>query len=274
MRFGPSEIPACRANLPGCAIADADSASMKALKIEFNLWQLLSSRNLDLKITLVQPQLFLDQNAEGQWLITKTQKKDSPSWLKIRLDQLHWQAGEVRLQPWKVPSRHLTQFEGNLDVTDLKNLNFGAQGQIDSGGQITVSGDWQNTERRLTLKGNAQDLRAAPLMGFLPQLPFNVYQGRLQGDFQIQYQPQHPLGINLDATLANADLWIPKQAIRVRSKAIKADVQLQSQPGQPLGIKGDAWLSTSQADIPEDLILKNNRQRSQRLTQLRGTLNF
>lgn len=274
IQFGASSIPACTPAQSGCANADSDSATIKAVQIHFNLWSILWSRTLNLDVTLDQPQITLDQTQNGQWLATRLRSEPSDSWIKVKLHKLRWQQGVAQLDPWGSPSRRLTRLKGTLTLAHPQILDFNSEAQVDSGGQIAAQGQWQASQRTLVVNAQTQDLRAAPLMGFLPELPFQIDQGQLNGQFQVKFQPQKPLAIHADTTLNQGNIWIPDQAIRIQADTIQGDVQLQAQPRHPVELKGQASLEGAIADVPEDLILDNQRQQPRRLSRLQGTVDF
>lgn len=273
IRFGPSEIPACSIQ-QGCAKADADSAKMAAVDIRFNLLPVLWSRKLPLEATLIKPQLYLDQTQDGEWIATRLRSGPSKAWIKVKLNQLRVQQGTVQIDPAQTETRQFSQLNGTLNFSNPETLYFNTQSQVDSGGQLSVKGAWQSKQQTLEVNAQTKNLVAAPLMGFLPKLPFEINKGQLQGRFQIKLRPQQPLTIHSDATLSQGDIWIPKQAIRVQANNIRTDVRIEVPVRRPVELKGKAFVEGARADVPEDLILNNRRQQPSRLSQLQGTVDF
>lgn len=273
IRFGPSEIPACSPQ-QGCGKEDADSAKMEAVDIRFNLLPVLWSRQLPLEATLIKPQLYLDQAEDGEWIATRLRSGPSKAWIKVKLNQLRVQQGTAQIDTVKTETRQLSQLNGTLNFSNPETLYFNTQSQVDSGGKLSVKGAWQSKQQKLEVNAQTKDLVAAPLMGLLPKLPFEINQGQLQGRFQVELRPQQPLTIHSDATLSQGDIWIPKQAIRVQANNIRTDVRIEVPLRRPVELKGEAFVEGARADVPEDLILDNRRQRPRRLSQLQGTVDF
>ncbi|KAI9130856.1 translocation/assembly module TamB domain-containing protein [Acaryochloris sp. CCMEE 5410] len=273
IRFGPSEIPACSPQ-QGCAKEDADSAKMEAVDIRFNLLPVLWSRKLPLEATLIKPQLYLDQTQDGEWIATRLRFGPSKAWIKVKLNQLRVQQGTAQIEPANIEARQFSQLNGTLNFSTPETLYFNTQSQVDSGGQLSVKGAWQSKQKKLEVNAQTKDLVAAPLMGLLPKLPFEINKGQLQGQFQVKLRPQHPVTIHSDATLSQGDIWIPRQAIRVQANNIRTDVRIEVLPQRPVELKGEAYIDGARADVPEDLILDNRRQRPRRLSQLQGTVDF
>ncbi|WP_299489465.1 translocation/assembly module TamB domain-containing protein [Acaryochloris sp. IP29b_bin.137] len=273
IRFGPSEIPACSPQ-QGCAKADADSAQMEAVDIRFNLLPILWSRKLHLEATLIKPQLYLDQTKDGEWIATRLRSGPSEAWIKVKLNQLRVRQGIAQLDPAQTETRRLSKLNGTLNFSNPDTLYFNTQSQVDSGGRLSVKGAWQSAQKQLEINAQTKDLVAAPLMGLLPKLPFQINQGQFNGRFRVQLSPQQPVIVHSDSTLSQGDIWIPKQAIRIQANKIRSDVRIEVPSRRPVELKGEAFLEGARADVPEDLILENQRQRPRRLSQLQGTVNF
>lgn len=274
VRFGSTEIPACTSEQTGCSGSDADSAKMKAVDIRFNLLPVLWSRQINLEAILIQPQIYLDQTQGGEWIATRLRSESSDSWLKVKLNRVRWHQGTVQLAPLDIAPRQLSQLNGTLNLENPETLYFNSQSRVDSGGKLALKGEWQSSKQRLGVNAQTENLVAAPLMGLLPDLPFQINQGQLNGQFRVNYQSQKPLTIAADTTLSQGNVWIPEQAIRIQAQKIQGDVQLRIQPNRPVELKGEASLAGARADVPEDLILDNQRQRPRRLSDVQGTVNF
>jgi translocation and assembly module TamB len=283
LEFGPSAIPPCTPNRQGCTRTDADTATLAAIRVSFNLWDVVWTRTLNLDVTLVQPDLYLDQTAEGRWLSLPPQKKSSGAWIKTRLQILRVQQGQVRLAPFANHPRQLKQVQATVHINrEQQTLEGTGAGELDSGGSVTVKGRWHQSRPHLTLTAQTNNLVAAPLMVFLPRLPFEVNAGRLNGQVQITYQPSQPLQINPNVTLTAADVTVPVKTrnftslrvIRLQAEQLKGALKLQIKPRKPVKILGRAWVKGADVAVPEDLILSNGRSRRQPLTQVQGTVRF
>ncbi|WP_299411518.1 translocation/assembly module TamB domain-containing protein [Acaryochloris sp. IP29b_bin.148] len=273
IRFGPSEIPACSPQ-QGCAKVDADAAKMEAVDIRFNLLPILWSRSLHLDATLIKPQLYLDQTQDGEWIATQLRSGPSKAWIKVKLNQLRVRQGTAQIDPAQTETRRLSNLNGTLNFSNPESLYFNTQSQVDSGGKLSVKGAWQSSKKQLEVNAQTEDLVAAPLMGLLPKLPFEINQGQFNGRFQVKLRPQQPLTVQTNATLSQGDIWVPKQAIRIQANQIRSDVRIEVPSQRPVELKGEAALEGARADVPEDLILDNQRQRPRRLSQVQGTVDF
>ena len=91
VQFGPSAIPATP--------EDPDRVATDAVEVSFDLLQLLFKRQLKLDVTLVNPDVYVEQDEKGRWisLTIKSTGKDGP--IKTDLDKLHFRNGKLALLP-------------------------------------------------------------------------------------------------------------------------------------------------------------------------------
>jgi translocation and assembly module TamB len=97
LRFGPSELPPTK--------TDPDRASVSAVQVGFNIPQLLATRTLNLDITLVKPEVYIEQDQNGQWVIIPeitTPETQGP--VKIDLDTVRLENARVVLRPAAGPT--------------------------------------------------------------------------------------------------------------------------------------------------------------------------
>ena len=60
VEFTASEIPATD--------TDPDRVNIKSVNVGFDPWQLIINRNLQLDVTLVSPDIYIEQDNQGRWL--------------------------------------------------------------------------------------------------------------------------------------------------------------------------------------------------------------
>jgi len=88
IRLGASAIPA--------TATDADAVTIEAVEIRFNPFAALHSQTVALDVTLINPQMVLDQNAAGDWLETDIQMEDDE---RVRVRHLRVRGGAIALLP-------------------------------------------------------------------------------------------------------------------------------------------------------------------------------
>nr|MCU0515530.1 DUF748 domain-containing protein [Oscillatoria sp. Prado101] len=92
LRFGPSELPPTN--------TDPDRASVSAVQVGFNIPQLLATRTLNLDITLVKPDVYIEQDQNGQWvIIPEIAAPEITGPVKIDLDTVRLENARVVLRP-------------------------------------------------------------------------------------------------------------------------------------------------------------------------------
>lgn len=90
LTFGESTVPPTP--------TDSDRLTVEAVRVRFNLLELLWDRTLSLDVTLVRPNAYIAQDAEGLWITTQIQQGDGEEGpISIELDTLRVQAGTAQL---------------------------------------------------------------------------------------------------------------------------------------------------------------------------------
>jgi len=119
LRFGPSSVPATP--------TDPDRASVKAVEVGFNPLQLLFTRTLKLNVTLVQPDVYIEQDAKGDWLSTLPDAEQKPGLIKTELDIINFNKADVALVPHRKTGNtkqpfKLAQVNGSGQLLDQNRL--------------------------------------------------------------------------------------------------------------------------------------------------------
>jgi translocation and assembly module TamB len=201
IRFGPSSVPPTP--------TDSDSVVMEAIHARFNPLEVLWSRQLTLYVTIVRPQVRINQDADGQWLQTRIQEPE-PGWVEFKLDTIWLEDGRVELAPYSSASP--TAEEGGIDEGNsvsalpsvvviepfdgevaLRNDNrlarFELTGETGDNGQFEVSGeaDW---EMALEAQAIAQfsQLSLAQLGGLASFLPIRLQDGQVGGNVDVEFR--------------------------------------------------------------------------------------
>lgn len=90
IRFGPSVLPPTP--------EDRDQGQVDAVHVRFNPLDILLKKQLNLTLTLVSPELFIDQDHTGTWLYTQLQPVE-PGPIQINLSHIALKNGTVALFP-------------------------------------------------------------------------------------------------------------------------------------------------------------------------------
>ncbi|MFN7657806.1 MAG: hypothetical protein ACK5P3_06620, partial [Dolichospermum sp.] len=80
--FAASEIP--------ITDTDSDKVNTKAVEVGFDLWQLVINRNLRLDVTLINPDIYIEQDSQGRWLTTIITPPTGKALIQTDLDKLRF----------------------------------------------------------------------------------------------------------------------------------------------------------------------------------------
>ena len=227
LRFGASSLPATP--------TDRDRVAVDAVEVEFNLWDTLWTRRIGLDLTLLRPNIFVDQTADGRWISTQVTTRDAEGLIKLELDTLRFREATLTLAPSPRVSAEANEPGATAYTVTLRNVNgsatlqdqnqqifFEANGTPVTGGELTVKGETQRGIDRTRISIQAQNIQAADVSALLP-LPLSLQAGRIGGNFTIDYRPDERLAIN--GTAQGEDLAM--QITRVPNRFTQVDGRLR-----------------------------------------------
>ncbi len=91
VQFGASAIPATP--------TDQDRAAVEAVEVGFDLLQLIFNRQLKLDVTLVNPDIYIDQDDQDRWVSTNIASSGEGGVIKTDLDKLRFRNARLALMP-------------------------------------------------------------------------------------------------------------------------------------------------------------------------------
>ena len=211
VQFAASEIPATP--------TDSDRANIKAVDVGFDLWQLVINRNLRLDVTLINPDVYVEQDNQGRWLTTTIAPPSGKALIKTDLDKLRFRDANLVLVP-KISERGKFSlpvpvgFSGINGTAQLLNKNklikLDLAGKAVSGGNISIAGDLIPQK---TLAGDfrlqGQNLLAADITRIVT-LPLTLKTGKVNGDLRIKVIPKQKTLLYGNATMEGVTMQIPK----------------------------------------------------------------
>ncbi len=113
LRLGPSSIPATP--------TDPDRVTMQGINVRFNPLRVLLTRNLNLDITVIKPNIYLEQDKNGAWVTTQLTQEEKPGPIKTDLDVIRFQDATAVLVP-------RSKFSGGKSLpVNLEQLNGNAR---------------------------------------------------------------------------------------------------------------------------------------------------
>lgn len=197
--FGESALPATP--------TDPDRATAEAVEVGFSPLQLVFNRTLQLEVTLVEPDAYIEQAKDGSWLSTRIKTQEGGGFLKTDLQAIRVRNGSVVLQPYTPgkpdPLIAFNQLNGSARFLDNnQRIRFEVSGQAVDGGPVRLAGVTRPSAQQTTLMLEGQNLEVTDI-GRLVELPIELRAGRADGDLTIELAPEQPPEITGTATLRN-----------------------------------------------------------------------
>jgi translocation and assembly module TamB len=212
VRFGASSIPA--------TADDRDRATVEKVDVSFDFLQLLFQRRLKLDVTLINPNLYVEQDSEGRWITTKITRPSKGSPIKTDLDKLRFRNGKLVLLPfrgveevgssdWGIEGEKtsatspvspsslsfdsllptlpvaFTQVNGVAQLLENNQLvKYEVAGKPVNGGSIFVRGKTRPKTNTDDLDLQVDGLLAADVTRLI-KLPVELQTGRVKGDLRV-----------------------------------------------------------------------------------------
>ncbi|MDZ8069910.1 MAG: translocation/assembly module TamB domain-containing protein [Nostoc sp. DedQUE08] len=187
LRFSSLSIPATP--------TDADRVVAKALDVQFSPLQLLLSRKLALNVTLVQPNVYIQQDKDGRWVTAQVKAGEGQGFIQTELQSLQIQDGNVELMPFTAPTKPkgsviLDRVGGIARFSDRnQRIGYDFNTQFTRGGAAKIVGETQVKAQQTNLQLSAQNLQASDITRLI-QLPIALQAGYLNADLGVQIPPK------------------------------------------------------------------------------------
>ncbi|HAC63955.1 MAG TPA: DUF490 domain-containing protein, partial [Cyanothece sp. UBA12306] len=284
VRFGQSTI--------STTSTDPAQVSMVALDVDYNPIKLILEQKLEIGITAIEPNVYLKQGQQGNWIITKfdSVKPNNPIILKslsfknARATLLaNSTTGEIS-EPVK-----FRQLSGTTDfINNRKKIKFKVNGKLNTGGTFKVSGITkpENQATNLLVQGNSLGVTE---IDHLIDLPLKFGDGKIDANLEVALRPDQLPALQGVANLYKvttkiANLPYPLQNegnLRFRGTEIKFD-QVATQMGSitaitegKIDLKDGYNLTTKTNPTAIKKIIKTFKQKSPSiplLGQIEGVL--
>nr|MCU0568446.1 hypothetical protein [Oculatellaceae cyanobacterium Prado106] len=95
LRLGDSSVPP--------TATDSDQVEAEAIEVQFNVLELILNRTLRLNVTLIRPQIYVDQTADGRWVTTEIQQQDTEGFITTELNRIAVESGQLTLAAYPRP---------------------------------------------------------------------------------------------------------------------------------------------------------------------------
>ncbi|MBE9037696.1 translocation/assembly module TamB domain-containing protein [aff. Roholtiella sp. LEGE 12411] len=240
LRFGSLSIPATP--------TDPDRVTIKAVEVQFSPLQLLLTRTLALDVTLVQPNVYIQQDKDGRWVTAEIKTGEGKGAIQTELQTLRLQNANVELVPAPVPTKPkgsvvLTQVGGAARfLSQNKGISYDINAQLTRGGAVKIAGDTQPTTQQTSLKLLAQNLQASDVSRLI-QLPIVLQAGRVDADLAAQIPPKQSETTITGTATANQ---VTAQIQNIPQQFVNSNGRLRFQ-GQTIALEN---LSTNFGKVP------------------------
>jgi translocation and assembly module TamB len=207
LRFDSASIPATS--------TDPDRLVAEAVEVRFDLWQVLLNRTLLLNVTLIQPDIYLEQAKDGRWIETEIQTQEGgEDLIEIDLQTIRVQNADLVLVPTPEPGRPqgsvaIAQVDGIARLLEQGDrIQFEVSGQPTRGGKVAISGETRPDIGQTELVIQGQNVLATDVRR-LVDLPIDPFGGRADANLIVQLQPDREQPIILgQASLDNVTVQI------------------------------------------------------------------
>lgn len=208
LRFGASSVPA--------TATDPDRLTIDAVDVKFNPLKLLLTRDLNLDVTAIKPNIYLEQAADGTWISTQLSQQESKGPVKTELSAIHFQDASATLVPagktgGKAAPVLLSQLNGDAEFLDgNKRITYKLDGRSDTGGTLKLNGETITQPQQTNVHVQGQNFAIAEI-DRLVKLPVNLPAGRANGSIDAQIRPNQKVPyLTGTATFEGVTLAIPK----------------------------------------------------------------
>lgn len=195
LRLGATSVPATS--------ADPDRVSIEAVEVAFNPLQLLFTRTLPLDVTLVNPRIYIQQDAKGRWVDTTIATSEESGPIQIALDKLRWRNADIVLvsnvrnrdRPSPQNTVGLAQVDGVANFRENYQLiEFDLNGQLDRGGLLGLQGDYRPNTGKASVQIKTQNFLASDLTRLI-KLPLELQSGRVDANLKANLNPKELTGL-------------------------------------------------------------------------------
>ncbi|WP_414754879.1 translocation/assembly module TamB domain-containing protein [Anabaena sp. CCY 9910] len=231
VQFAASSIPATP--------TDPDKLTVDAVEVGFNPLLLVFNRQLKLNVTLVNPDVYIEQDNQGRWITTTIAPPGAAGAIKTDLDHINFRNGKLSLlpqvrnlavgaakttppssslypsascpqPPCLLPPLEFSQLNGKAQILENNQLiKFSAKGISDSGGSVEMEGEVRPKTTAANIQVRGQELLAADVSR-LVKLPVGLEAGKVNGDLRVELLPgQTPL-LYGSADLQKVTVQIPR----------------------------------------------------------------
>lgn len=203
LRFGQTLIPA--------TAKDQDQVKVETIEANFNPLELLWSRRLGISLRVIKPEVYLEQDEELNWINLNLKDDQEEPTIKFEVTNLKIEEADVTLVARDIKKKlspavplKLSRAEAEF-LDNNQRIIFNLQGQLTDNKQFQVNGESLPNQGSTNLVVSGNQIGAREL-GYLLPLPFQLLDGRVNGNLEIKLRANKSAEINGNASLENVSL--------------------------------------------------------------------
>ena len=173
LRFGTSSVPQ--------TATDPDYVTIDSIRVRFNLLHLLE-RRLPLDITLVDPDVYIEQDETGALLDLNLNLGDEEPLIDLSFD-LNIEDGEIVVLPYGASEAIALQVNGGGTLAD-QDLTYDVEAAL-AEAEIELEGASQLDTWETAAQAKIEDLDLTQLAPLVPNLDVNLNSGELNADLDL-----------------------------------------------------------------------------------------
>ena len=164
---------------------DRDHVTIDGIRVSFNLLPVIFRRTLPLAVTVIQPQVYLEQEADGSWLnldLPQAPGEEVPRFLDL---STKIQQGDMTIVPYaKSPLKIQLDLEGRYNPMKQGQIQYDVEATI-AQAKATLQGSTLLETGTTATKLLIKDLVLADLVNVIPNAPVNLTQGVVNADLDV-----------------------------------------------------------------------------------------
>jgi hypothetical protein len=165
---------------------DSDRISIANIKVGFNILPVIFTRTLPVEITLVKPEIYLEQDKQGAWV--NLNLKTQPGKESIYIDtKVNVRQGKITAVPYqKSPLIIPVDGNGRYNPNKNKQVTYDFQTAI-AAAKANIQGETTIETGKTQAKVLLKDLVLADLVPLIPNSPVDVNRGNLNANLAINF---------------------------------------------------------------------------------------
>ena len=189
IRLGISELPATE--------TETDSVLLQGVIVKFDLLPLLTQQQLNLDLTLLNPQIYIEQDVDNVWLaldIDEPDDDDDEGGLEVDIGDIYIKNADLTVRSRLESGTLQTPIEiqvpsGKAELVQGDQvIEFDLDGVLKRGGDLNVVGAANLSDSSFNLDIRAKKVQMSTITDLLP-LPFTLSDGIVDGQLAMDLAP-------------------------------------------------------------------------------------